>query len=560
MTHDAAFSSIPDVPWDKLPPDVAAALLLSGDGEDRLSRLAGRLLDSMGDSPDRDVVALFSDMALAAWECAPLSGRAASVVHQVHEQRPFLSGQAAVFSAACAALRPDDPGRADTLGAAIRAGNIESAKTLADAAAKAEPGNVFWLRFASYLGIHLGELDWYERWLAKLAMPGGFASVFLGDYAFGRGDYARAADLYARAFERTSLPGWLAREGECRLRLGDREAARACWAKVLALRPWQINTRLRLNDLERGADIPGPPPAGRGEILLYSWNHGPDLDKALAALAASDLGSCGLTVLNNGSTDATADVIRAWQRRFGPRMRTVMLPTNVGAPAARNWLLTLPSSKMADWVAFLDDDALVPPDWLGLFGTALRLSPDAGIVGCRVVDMAAPLTIQSADLHFEPEEAAGQPSEQPGDQSASAANAANVPGGNASRQGGRNVTDSHMNGPDFGQYSYLRRAVSVTGCCHLLTRKNIETVGLFDLRFSPSQFDDFERDLRSCAGGDYPLYQGHLRVRHIKRSGVIAGISPWQQANVNGNLVKLWGSYGPDVVRRIAEGDEKKFS
>jgi len=370
-------------------------------------------------------------------------------------------------------------------------------------------------------------------------MPGGFASVFLADYAFARTDYARAADLYVKAFARTALPEYLTREGECRLRLGDREAARQCWGKALDLRPWQTNLRLRLTDLERGADIPGPPPQGRGEILLYSWNHAPDLDKALAALAASDLGSCGLTVLNNGSSDNTAEVIQSWQDRFGERLRTIALPTNVGAPAARNWLLTLPYTKTADWVAFLDDDALVPPDWLGHFGTALRLYPEAGIVGCRVVDMAAPMCIQSVDLHFEPEEPAAQDAK---------------PGcSDASPRSGNNVTDSHMNGPDFGQYSYLRQAVSVTGCCHLLTRKNIEKTGLFDLRFSPSQFDDFERDLRSCMAGDYPLYQGHLQVRHIKRSGVIAGISPWQRANVNGNLVKLWESYGTTEIAKITD-------
>ena len=535
--------------WRKLPPHLAAALLFSGDGEERLCRLSARLLESMGDSPRNDMVALFSDIALAAWECSLLSGRAAFVVHQVQEQRPFLAGQAAVFSAACAALRPADTGRADEVNAAVRAGDIETAKKLTDAAARAEAGNVFWLRFAAYLGIHLGNLDWYEPWLAKLAMPGGFAAVFLADYAFARTDYARAADLYARAFERTALPGWLAREGECRLRLGMREEARRCWSKALALRPWQINLRLRLTDLERGADIPGPPPEGQGEILLYSWNHGPDLDKALAALAASDLGACAVTVLDNGSADTTADVIRGWRERFGERLRTLALPTNVGAPAARNWLLTLPSSQAADWVVFLDDDALVPPDWLGHFGTALRLYPEAGIVGCRVVDMAAPLTIQSVDLHFDPEDPAAQSADQSDGQDAEPA------GSGAAGQGGRNVTDSHMNGPDFGQYSYLRKAVSVTGCCHVLTRGNIDRVGLFDLRFSPSQFDDFERDLRSCAKGEYPVYQGHLQVRHIKRSGVMAGISPWQQANVNGNLVKLWESYGAEAIRAIAEGD-----
>jgi glycosyltransferase involved in cell wall biosynthesis len=61
------------------------------------------------------------------------------------------------------------------------------------------------------------------------------------------------------------------------------------------------------------------------------------------------------------------------------------------------------------------------------------------------------------------------------------------------------------------------------------------STGDFDLRFSPSQFDDLERDLRSCLKGKFCLYQGHLAVRHSKRSGVTARISPRQMADVSGN-------------------------
>lgn len=524
---------------NSLPPDVAQALLFSGDGETRLFNLAVRLLETLDNTPS--LLPIFRDVAVAAWECSPLSGRAAFLTHQVQLQSPFLSGQTAFFCAQCATLRPFVPERATEINAAIKAGQLDSAKKLVVRHANAESGNLFWWRFASYLGIQLGELDWYEPWLDKPPMPSGFVSAFRADYSFARGQWADAAALYAKAFERTHLSGWLVREGECHLRLGERDHALKLWRDALAMRPWQINLLLRVRDLERNSDLPGPPPLGRGEILLYSWNHGRDLDNTLKALAASHLDNCGLTVLDNGSNDDTPEVLRAWSDHFG-HMRTVSLPTNVGAPAARNWLLSLESSKAADWVVFLDDDALVPPDWLGLFGTALRQYPQAGIIGCRVVDMAAPLTIQSVDLHFE-SGLSGQQKEEKEE------------GGVSEKP---RVVDSHMDGPDFGQYSYLRPAVSVTGCCHLLTRANLDSVGLFDLRFSPSQFDDFERDLRSCTQDIFPLYQGHLQLRHIKRSGAMAGISPWQQANIAGNLTKLWGSYPPHMVESITEQDSRR--
>ncbi|MDR2161462.1 MAG: glycosyltransferase [Desulfovibrio sp.] len=527
--------------WAQLPEQTASALLLSAEGTLHLGRQAALLLERTGERTNPVLTSVLADIALAAWETSLLDAGAASVVRQIHEQYPFLGDQTAAFVNICTALRPRNPQYAIEANACLNDGDIDSAKKLIALYGAKEQGNLFWLRFASFLGIHLGELDWYEGWLKKLPPSTAFAPVFLADYAFARGDWSRAAELYARGFDRTSLPTWLIRAGECRRRLGEREAASVCWRKALGMRPWQSNLLFRLTDLERGGDLPGSPPAGRGEVLLYSWNHADDLYRTLEALAASRLGECGLTVLNNGSSDHTRDVIHSWQDRLGGRMRSIALPVNVGAPAARNWLLDLEASKAADWVAFLDDDALVPPDWLEYFGAALKQCPEAPIVGCRVVDMAAPLYIQSVDLHFTS-----------GDRPAAEKKEGGA-GGEVSPGTYPMLGSTHLTIPDFGQYSYLRPAVSVTGCCHLLTRANLDDIGFFDLRFSPSQFDDLERDLRSCAKGQYPLYQGHLCVRHFKRSGSLAGLSPWQQANVKGNSVKLTDSYPREQMNEICD-------
>lgn len=512
---------VPSALFRALPSGAADALLLSGSGEERLIRLAKNMLPGPVEQ-----MRLAVDMLCAAWEGSLLSARAASLLRQAH---PCLSGEAAAFCRTVAAMRPGNPEEAERVSSLIRKGDPQGAMRLVSRCSAGEPGNMFWLYFATFFGLHLGELDWYEPYLSAFVLPDSFALAFRADYLFARGDMAKAADCYAAAFAGAGLTEWLAREGECRRALGQREAAGRLWRKAVILRPWQINLRLRLNDLERGADLPGGPPPGRGEILLYSWNHAPDLDKALAALADSRLASCALTVLDNGSSDATAQVLHAWQERFGERLRRISLPTNVGAPAARNWLLALESSGTADWVVFLDDDALVPPDWLGLFGTAKRLYPEADIIGCRVTDVASPLHIQCVDLHIEV-----------------------IAGETESRIA---FVNEPVDEPDFGQHSYLRPAAHVTGCCHLLTRRSIDAVGNFDLRFSPSQLDDVERDLRSCVNGSCPLYQGHLRVRHLKRTGLTAKTSPWQQANLVGNRAKLSGSYDVESLRAIADFD-----
>ena len=512
--------------WPSLPTTLEHSLLLSSEGEKLLLAFAESLLEAGGNELAPDLFPTFSGFLLSAWESSLLSAKTAGMLLTAHEILPCLNELSADFCSTCASLKPSNPAFAQQINTAIANGDLEDAKNLTVRFAAQEPGNLFWLRFAQHIGLLWGELDWYEPWLENPPMPRAFARIFRADYAFARKDWQTAADLYALAYKETALVQWLVREGECHLRMGDRAAAVECWRRAVVARPWQTNLLLRLVSVIRNDDLPAAPPSGRGEILLYSWNHGFDLQRCLEALHASELYGCPITVLNNGSTDNTAEILKSWHERTDVDLRVITLPVNIGAPAARNWLLGTEQARAADWVVFLDDDALVPKDWLGLFGRAMRNYPNAAVVGCRIHSAAAPMALQSVDLHFE-----------------------------CSATGDYKLCDTHLNTPDFGQYSYLRPALSVTGCCHCITRKSLDAHGHFDLRFSPSQFDDLERDFRVAQNSGQCIYQGFLSVGHIKHSGLMAGITPWQKANIQGNLSKLWGSYSKEAIIPMAHRD-----
>jgi GT2 family glycosyltransferase len=271
-------------------------------------------------------------------------------------------------------------------------------------------------------------------------------------------------------------------------------------------------------------------------VLLYSWNKAEFLQLALEALVASDLGDALVVVLDNGSSDGTPAMLRSWKERLGGRMLLVALPCNIGAPAARNWLLSLPETRACDWVAFLDDDAIVPPDWLRYFGRVMRAFPSGAVYGCRVVDHANPLSMQSADLHLE----AGGPAGGPG-------------GLEPAHERRFALSDIHYQVPDFGQFCYMRPCVSVTGCCHLFRRAALDAAGHFDLRFAPTQYDDVEHDIRHALRGDIAVYQGHLRVAHMQRSGQAAWADSDKLLATWANLFKLQIKYSQAEYDKMRE-------
>lgn len=281
---------------------------------------------------------------------------------------------------------------------------------------------------------------------------------------------------------------------------------------------WHPNLTLILHDLLRplpAAPAGHPPPA----ILLYSWNKCDALRTTLESLRASSSGAAPVFVLDNGSSDGSGEMLRAMRDSWGMPFTLISLPANVGAPAARNWLLSLPEVRAHEYAVFLDDDVILPQGWLGELLRAAIAKPKAGAVGCSVTDHTPPFGIQAADFHLL-----------------------------APMEGMRSFTDQEENIFPFcqalGQYDpfpfrYTRPCASVTGCCHILSMRSVAEIGTFDVRFNPSQFDDLERDLRLGRNNWEVYYHGPLTVRHMQHSSLRQAMTVRQQAHIMGNRLKL---------------------
>ena len=503
------------------------------------------------------------ELLLAALEDDPLNGDLARQVLGVDRQAPWLDSatRTALLELAAAFARPDNLRYFQRL---AQQGEYAKIMSYLDGERAKAPENAYWLQQVLAVGELAGEPAWAlehvrRHWPASLAQ-GNLLAVAAEAHllaVMGRHDEA----LERSAGHDAVAPGRFLLAAERRahsLCMSGRAAeAQRLWGRILAVRPWHVNLLCRLHDSLKGyAKLGGSASLadsgglagfdrqhilhGRTAALLYSWNKADDLNNALQSLAPSADGLCTILALNNGSTDGTGAVIDAWADRLGGRMQAVHLPVNIGAPAARNWLKNMPELETAEYVAYLDDDAILPPDWLAHMARAVEVYPEASVWGGKIIDHAAPHIIQSADLHLVM--AGGSDDEINAEFRPTRAHA--VP---------FNVSDMHAQVADCGGFDYIRPCISVTGCCHLFRRADLMACGDFSLSLSPSQYDDLEHDLRMASKGMHCAYTGFLPVGHMKRTGKAVRMSAAQFGNGLGNKFKLHAMYPREEIERLMD-------
>ena len=391
-----------------------------------------------------------------------------------------------------------------------------------------EPANLFWREKAVAIGLINKDPEWVA-YMMDFDAPASIEPLLFSVRArigFFQGQCSDSARLAQHANQTFGAAFASLHAGLCMLEEGDTAAANLLLLDGLPLAPWNTSLLMRAHDLLTGLDKEQRPLLRSTAILLYSWNKGIELDATLRSLMESDLSGASIFVLDNGSTDSTAEVLASWQSRFESslgqgRFTTITLPVNIGAPAARNWLMHLDAVQKHDFICYLDDDVELPPDWLLKFGSAVHQYPDAGVWGCKVIDHANSALIQSADSHLQV-----NPEAAPLDLSQTEPNPFRL-------------TDLHIQNLDSGLMDIMRPCASVTGCCHLFRTKILLESGDFAIQLSPSQYDDMEHDLRLCEKGLFPVYQGHLTVRHRKNTGAASRVSMQEEGNALGNKYKM---------------------
>ena len=121
------------------------------------------------------------------------------------------------------------------------------------------------------------------------------------------------------------------------------------------------------------------------DIVICTYNRAARLDAVLATLeqqVCEDQVTWRVLVVDNASTDDTAQVVSARSSKKSlPGLRRVFEPRQ-GLTFARQ---RGAHETSAPWIAYVDDDNFLAPTWLSAVGRAIRLHPDAGGIGGKVV-------------------------------------------------------------------------------------------------------------------------------------------------------------------------------
>lgn len=244
------------------------------------------------------------------------------------------------------------------------------------------------------------------------------------------------------------------------------------------------------------------------DCCIVTWNNLALLKRTLESLAKTDYPTDRLRVFitDNASTDGTGACLTEIARNYPFALELQTLAVNTGAPIGLNFAIVRGSGEL---VARLDDDIVLPANWLRPLVEDFVVRPFAGCVGPKILNDDDQRTIQCAAYrHF--------------------------PG-----------LFGHEDEMDEGQADYLARTVHVRGCCNLYRRDVLNRCGLLDPRFSPSQFDDPEHHITLAVAGYEVLYDGRVAIVHKLNNGLARSRSAL--SNQKGNAIKMYGKWVPEI-------------
>ncbi|OGP86658.1 MAG: hypothetical protein A2Y95_06705 [Deltaproteobacteria bacterium RBG_13_65_10] len=209
-------------------------------------------------------------------------------------------------------------------------------------------------------------------------------------------------------------------------------------------------------------------------VIIPSCNRRALLAECLRALQAQTYEPFEVIVVDNGSTDGSAEMIA---ETWVPKVRVIANPGNEGYARAVNQGI---GASRGAYVATLNNDAVPDPGWLTALVEAASRDPRVGMVASKVVNYDDPHILDGTGLLLYPD--------------------------GSSRARGRLEEDR-------GQYDGATEALLPSGCAALYRREMLEEIGMHDEAFF-AYCEDTDLGLRGRLAGWGCAFASKAVVRH----------------------------------------------
>jgi len=127
-------------------------------------------------------------------------------------------------------------------------------------------------------------------------------------------------------------------------------------------------------------------------IVILNWNNAPDTLACLESVFRLEYDSFDVVVVDNGSTDGSADRIRAAY----PTVHLIETGDNLGYAEGNNVGIRWALAHGAEYVFILNNDVLVAPDSLSCLVLVAETDPAIGILGPTVYCVQPASTVFAA--------------------------------------------------------------------------------------------------------------------------------------------------------------------
>ncbi len=232
-------------------------------------------------------------------------------------------------------------------------------------------------------------------------------------------------------------------------------------------------------------------PASRAEgiaIIVLNYNKKPDLMEALESIFDSDYPNFNVVVVDNDSTDGSADAVA---EHFS-QAHLIRNPENSGVSKGRNtgWRYA-DENYDSEYVIFLDDDTVVTRDFLSKLVAAFHKYPEAGVLAGKAFTNIADRQLMTVDI------------------------STNYYTGL--------VYDLGVGELDEGQFDVPREVDAAGGFAFMVRAALFRKLNAFDERYSPYGWEDVDFSLRARKEGYTVRYVPDARLCH---KGTKAGRKP----------------------------------